>query len=171
MDQARTTAVVWFSITGHSQRVAKKLAEALNGDLIALHAPAYRPGVLGYMRAGFDSLRQKCDLAPQEFTSLEHYRHLVLCGPVWTSYPATPLRALLRSNIGLPPAVSLFLTSGGHSPAQKAFDTAEADLGRTLAATASLSNAAEQTETETDALNQFVSDVRAHGGTTLTPVS
>ena len=132
---APTTAIICYSRSGHSRRVAERLAHALDARLIELNAPVYK-GALGYMRAGFQSLRQTGHLAPQSFTTLEDFKRIVLCGPVWTSYPAIPLRALLRSDIPLPRSVSLFLTSGSHSPAQKAFDTAEADLGRPLTATA-----------------------------------
>ncbi|MEM9638505.1 MAG: hypothetical protein AAGA94_12725 [Pseudomonadota bacterium] len=161
MDQATTTAVVYFSLYGHSERAARKLAEALSADLIALRAPSYRRSVVGYIRAAVDSLRQKCDLPPQEFTSLKRYHRLVLCGPVWTSYPATPLRGLLRSDVELPAQIGLFLTSGGHSPSQKAFDTAEADLGRPLAATAALGNSVEGTVEEEAILTRFASDLDA----------
>lgn len=156
MDQAGKTAVVYFSVSEHSKRAAEKLAKALDGDLIALRAPSYRTGVLGYMRAGFDSLRQKCDLAPQDFSTLGDYDRLVLCGPLWTSYPATPLRALLKSDMDMPETIGLFLTSGSHSPAEKAFATAEADLGRPLVVTAELGNSIEDTDHEEEILKRFV---------------
>lgn len=162
MDHTSKTAVAYFSKSGHSERLAQKLAKDLDAELIAIHAPQYGPGVLGYIRAGFDSLRQKRDLAPQNFASLGGYSRLVLCGPVWTSYPATPLRALLSSKMALPQSVSLFLTSGGHSPATKAFDTATADLGRPLAARAVLGNADENTEREKDLISGFVSELNLH---------
>ncbi|GFE51843.1 hypothetical protein So717_35960 [Roseobacter cerasinus] len=169
MGQASKIAVVYFSMSGHSEKAAKDLAKNLAAELIAIHAPKYRPGLTGYIRAGLDSLRQKCDLAPQTFTTLAGYRCLVLCGPVWTSYPATPLRALLRSKIALPQSVSLFLTSGGHSPAQKAFDTAEADLGRPLTATAVLANTDEDTERGSDITSQFASQLKCRQVAELEP--
>lgn len=146
-------------MSGHTERLAHKLAKILDGELIAIHAPQYRPGIFGYIRAGFDSLRQKCKLAPQSFDALRSYDNLVLCGPIWTSYPATPLRALLSSKIDLPQSVSLFLTSGGHSPGIKAFETATADLGRPFAATAVLGNAEEDTEREKDVISGFVREL------------
>jgi len=86
------------------------------------------------MCAGYSSLRQTCALASQSFSSLSNYDRIILCGPVWTSYPAATLRGLLRSDITLPESVSLFLTSGGNSPAIKAFNAAQADMGHALVA-------------------------------------
>lgn len=157
------TGIVFFSMSGHSRRLASKLATALDAELIALQAPEYTPGVLGYLRAGFNSLRQKCDLAPQSFTSLAGFDCIVVCGPVWTSYPATPLRGLLRADIGLPDTVALFLTSGNQSSAEKAFGTAARDLGRPLAATAALANAAEGTAQEDRCIAHFVDALQGPG--------
>lgn len=156
MDHTNKTAVVYFSLTGHSQRVATRLARALGGELIALNAPSYRSGLFGYLHAGFDSVRKKCVLAPQSFTTLADFDRLVLCGPVWTSYPATPLRALLRSDIGLPASVSVFLTTGSQSSAENALAVAAQDLGRALAATEFLANSAEGTEQENTVFETFL---------------
>ncbi|WP_227269494.1 flavodoxin family protein [Roseobacter weihaiensis] len=161
MDRTNKTAVVYFSLTGHSQRLATRLARALGGELIALNAPSYRSGLLGYLHAGFDSVRKKCVLAPQRFTTLADFDRLVLCGPVWTSYPATPLRALLRSDIDLPASVNVFLTTGSQSSAEKALTVAEQDLGRALTATAFLVNSAEGTEQENTVVEAFLRTVGA----------
>ncbi len=161
MDQTHSnTGIVLYSRSGHSRRIARKLAEALDATVIELNAPDYN-GAFGYMRAGYDSLRQTCPLAPQSFTSLSDYDRIILCGPVWTSYPAAPLRGLLRSDIALPKSVSLFVTSGGHSPAIKAFNAAEADLGRALSAKASLGNSDEGTLQEDRILEAFLKELDA----------
>lgn len=159
-DAPQTTAIVTFSRSGHSRRIAERLACALHGTIIELNAPAY-DGPLGYLRAAINSLRQTCTLAPQTFTSLADYSRVVLCGPVWTSYPAIPLRGLLTSGIPLPPSVSLFLTRGGRPPAVKAFATAEADLGRPLTAVASLGNVDEGSPNEDRIVEAFLKELEA----------
>ncbi|NNE82115.1 MAG: hypothetical protein HKN18_17735 [Silicimonas sp.] len=159
-DAATKTAIVVYSRSGHSRRIARKLAEALDAIVIELNAPAYK-GAFGYMHAGFNSLKQSCALAPQKFDSLAKFGRLILCGPVWTSYPAIPLRGLLRSDIALPQSVSLFLTSGDSAPAVKAFKTAEADLGRPLTAKASLGNRDERTLKEDRKMGSFLKELEA----------
>lgn len=154
------TAVVVYSRTGHSRRVATRLATELGARLIELNAPTYGSGPLGYMRAGYDSLRQTSGLSTNDIPPMTEYTRVVLCGPVWTSYPATPLRAFLKNSKDLPNSVSLFLTNGDHSPARKAFETAEKDLGRSFAALGSLSNAKEGTQEEDRILNDFLRGVK-----------
>ena len=154
--------IVVYSRSGHSRRLAKKLADTLDATIIELNAPGYK-GAFGYMQAGYESLRQTCTLAPQSVTSLSDYDRIILCGPVWTSYPAAPLRGLLRSDITLPESVSLFLTSGGNSPAIKAFNAAEADMGHALVAKASLGNSEEGTLQEDRIMKAFLEELNAAG--------
>jgi hypothetical protein len=153
------TGIVYYSRSGRSERLATTLSNRLNGTLIEMLAPRYAPGIIGYMRAGYDSLRQKCVLEPQSFASLAKFDRVVICGPVWTSYPATPIRALLKSDVGLPQNVSLFLTSGSHSPAEKAWVVAAQDLGRFFLATAVLGNSLEGTDEGQRFIDQFVDDL------------
>lgn len=161
MDGASSrTAVVVYSRTGHSTRVARRLANAMSATLIELEAPAYGPGALGYMRAGFDSLRNAEGLPQRDIPSVSEFTSVVLCGPVWTSYPATPLRTFLRESRDLPRSISLFLTSGDHSPAGKAFATAEKDLGHAFRALASLPNAKEGTPEEDRIVEGFLRDMQ-----------
>lgn len=157
MSSSFKTGIVVYSRSGHSLRIAQKLAKALDGTVIELVAPKYG-GAVGYVRAGYHSLKQTCTLAQQSFDFLTEYDRIILCGPVWTSYPATPLRGLLLSG-KLSQPVSLFLTNGDHSPAQKAFDIGAADFGRPFVATASLANAFEETEQEDRIFKKFLNDL------------
>ncbi len=152
--------IAYYSRSGHSKRLAEKLAGELHTDLIAIAAPTYAAGILGYIRAGYDSLRQKGSLAPQAFASLAAYQHVILVGPVWTSYPAVPLRALMRSEDCLPQSVSVFLTSGGQSAEEKAFAAGVSDLGRPFVATGVLPNSAEGTEQEDRAIATFLPELK-----------
>ncbi|MFK7837430.1 MAG: flavodoxin family protein [Sulfitobacter sp.] len=155
------TAIIYYSRSGHSKRLAERLAREMNAELLEIVAPAYAGRLYGYARAGFDSLRQRKAGRPPPLPSLAEFDRIVLCGPVWTSYPAVPLRDLLRSGAIQPASVSLFLTSGAHSPASAAFDAAAADLGRSFAATASLPNSAENTAVEERLIAQFLADLEA----------
>ena len=162
MDRKATgTNVVFYSRSGHSKRLASRLAADLQTTTIELTAPAYEARFFGYARAGFDSLRQTHALGPQTITSLDACDHVVICGPVWTSYPAVPLRGVLRGGIRLPHLVSLFLTAGSQALAQKAIAVAQADLGRPFVATAALANADEGTAEEERLITTFLSDLLA----------
>jgi hypothetical protein len=148
------TLVICYSRTGHSERVATRLAERLGATVRPLKAPPYK-GAFGFLRAAIASLTQRHDLPPQDFGPLDQYKAVVICGPVWTSYPAAPLRALLKRASALPPAVGLFLTAGSESASEKALAIAEEDFGRAFSATAVLANPDEGSEVEDRKLMDF----------------
>lgn len=156
---AGATGIAVYSRTGHSKRVAERLAEALDATVIDIDAPAYGAGPVGYVRAAIDSLRQGDAKLKDGLPSLSGFQRVILCGPVWTSYPATPIRTVLRGRSDLPRSVSLFLTSGAHSPAEKAFKTAVRDLGHPLAAVASLPNGKAGSAEEDRIVEEFLKDL------------
>lgn len=120
--------VLYYSRTGTTAAVAKVLAGKLGADIAEIACPRYRLGWFRYLRAGYDSI--KGNLPPVEIPpiSFARYRMVVLGAPIWTSYPALPLRAFLsqHKDLGqygdLAGRVALFLTYGGHSPPQKAIE-------------------------------------------------
>jgi hypothetical protein len=133
----REHAVLCYSRDGHTDRLAKLLAEALDADIFRIVTRRYGGRRFGYLRAGFDSLTGRLpEIAPVQ--NLGRYASLSLGAPIWTSYPATPLRAYLAGHPQLPGAVGLFVSSGSRSPPEKAFAMARDLLGRPLAATLSV---------------------------------
>lgn len=153
------TGIIVYSRSGHSKRLADRLGRELNADVVEIAAPRYASAVIGYARAGFDSIRQNTSRHELQLASLSGFDRVVLCGPVWTSYPAVPLRALLRSDAGFPRVVGLFLTCGAQSAPGQAFAAAATDLGRPLAATAVLPNSAEDTDQEDAVIADFIRDL------------
>lgn len=133
----RKHAVVYYSRDGHTEGAARKLAMALDGDLIRLETDRYQQGVFGYLRAGFESVTGKLPDIPA-VESLASYASVSLGGPVWTSLPATPLRAFLAQHPPLPDAVGLFLSSGSDEEPVQALRTARKLLGHPFVATLSL---------------------------------
>lgn len=159
-DASPTTGIVFYSRTGHSARLAKRLCDASNGTLVEIFGTRYAGGLMGIARALVDSLRQKGGLTEQAFPKVSQYDRIVLCGPIWTSYPAVPLRDFMRAGLEMPRTVGLFLTCSSHASAEKAFAVAEADLGRSLATTRYLTNAAENTDEESRAIEAFLSELK-----------
>lgn len=156
---APNIAVVYYSKSGRSRSAAEKLAAALKADLCPLRIRRYGMPFLGYLRAGMDGLRQ---VQPQLQHPLPHIADrdaVVICGPIWTSYPATPLHSYLRQAEHLPPIVGLLLTCGDHSPPEKAYEMAEQVLGRHFVAKASIPNGLENTPEAQQTIKCFVTTI------------
>ncbi len=126
--QEAAFAVLYFSFSGHTEDLARSIAERLRADLFRFEAPRYTPGFLGYMRAGYDSLRQSRPEIRVPKVDFTRYHAVAIGGPIWTSYPSAPLRSLFDNPPALPEPLGLFLSCDDHSPPQKAYDLAEAAL-------------------------------------------
>ncbi|MEJ8561967.1 hypothetical protein QTO30_12570 [Yoonia sp. GPGPB17] len=136
-------AIVYYSKSGHSQLIAERLSTALGADVFALHTPRYGTPFFGYFRAGIDSLRRTRPPLAHPLPDIGGFDVAVLCGPIWTSYPAAPLISYMRQARNLPPVLGLMLTCGDHSPPEKAFAMAEVELGRGFQGKAAIGNSIE----------------------------
>ncbi|WP_425090793.1 flavodoxin family protein [Tropicimonas sp. S265A] len=152
-----TTLVLYYSLSGTTQSVARNIAQALDTDLATIRCARYRPGVLGYALAGFDSLRghlPEITLEPE--VSLEDYDRVVLGSPIWTSYLATPVRAALSNLAGWPRHVALFVTAGGQGEPDKALNQAESALSHPLDAQCRLTQSDLDSASDGGVLDRFV---------------
>lgn len=145
-------AIVYYSRDGHTDRLARKLAGTLDADLFRISTARYTGNTLGYLHAGFDSLIGRAPIiAP--IPNLSGYASVSLGAPIWTSYPATPLRAYLTSHPKLPDAIGMFTTSGGNASQDKAFSMARKLAGHPFVATLNIPDALGTPET-----NKRISD-------------
>lgn len=128
------TLIVTYSRTGTTRKLARAVADALYADSTEIRCDRYRPGLLRYLRAGYDSVRGNLPPIDVSPVQLQDYDLVLLAAPVWTSYPALPLRAFLDGKPDLPARVGLVLTFGGHSPVDKAVEHVQALLSQPLLA-------------------------------------
>lgn len=116
------TLIVFYSRTGATRDVAQELAQRLNADIAEITCRCFGLWPLGYLRAGFDSVRGKLppiDLPPIDFSS---YDFVLVGAPIWTSYPALPVRKFFSTATRLGAETGLFFTYEGHSPIEAALD-------------------------------------------------
>lgn len=143
--------VVTYSKTGHSRRVADRVAQGLGVTPLEVTTPRYTWPVLGYVAAGRDAMRgvaapihQTLDL-PSDGTVL-------LVGPVWAGTPAAPLVTVLDALAAGDQRVAVILTCGDPEEKTGPIDKVAARLGRPLVASLVISNEAQNTP---DGLNRF----------------
>ena len=116
------TLIVYYSRTGFTATIARALANRLDADTREIDCERYTGGILRYLLAGYESVRGKLpEIEITEFAA-EQYDLVLIGTPIWTSYPALPVRTFLNRKPDLPARVAVFLTHGGHSPAQTCID-------------------------------------------------
>ena len=105
--------IVYYSRTGHTEQVAKVLAEKLGADLEKIREKRSRLGFFGYWRSGREAMSGKLPaIEPVERDPAE-YDLVVLGSPVWASHPSTPMSAFLAASKGKLQRVACFVTLGG----------------------------------------------------------
>jgi hypothetical protein len=104
--------VVYYSRTGNTARVATQIASRLDADLEEIRELADRRGALGYLRAGYDSMRELASeiAAPQKNPA--DYAVLIVGSPVWGWKMTPAVRAYLRRVKNQIGSVAFFVTSG-----------------------------------------------------------
>ncbi len=108
----RRMLVVFYSLTGNTEKVAKDLAQRLDADIESIHDTQHGVGWLSNLRAGMDAWRQKPAVigAPQRDPA--DYELTLIGTPVW-SWQVTPgVRAYLQQTRGKLRKVAFFITSG-----------------------------------------------------------
>ncbi|MDY0294966.1 MAG: hypothetical protein RBQ71_04075 [Acholeplasmataceae bacterium] len=89
--------VIYFTRTGHSKRVAEKIAKALDANLIEIDDHKNWKGFFGYLRAGYYSMSNK----QVEITlnnTLDSNQHMNVVAPLWAGGVAPAVRTFLRMN-------------------------------------------------------------------------
>jgi len=131
----RRTLIIYFTRTGRTKRLAEHLARELNADIEKIRCPRYRLGLFGwwrYLMAGYNSVRGRLPRIRKLKADPMAYDLVLLGTPIWTSYPSLPMRSLLRKRPDLPARIAAFVTYGGQSEPDKAFDMMADLLGRPI---------------------------------------
>lgn len=121
--------VVYYSRTGHTEQVAKALAEKLGADLEPIREARSRKGFWQYLSSAREALTGK----PASIEPVRHdpaaYDMVILGSPVWASHPSTPVSAYLAANRDKLKALACFVTLGG-SGAEKTLARMEQAAGK-----------------------------------------
>lgn len=152
--------ILYYSLTGTTAEVANALGTALSADVEVINCSRYQTGWFGYVRAGYDSIRGRLPLIDVPDLSFEDYDLVILGSPIWTSYPALPLRSLLAQKPHLPGRIALFLTYGGHSIAEEAVNTVNALLPVPLEASLEIPHDQVVDGQYSDAVDGFVEKIK-----------
>jgi len=156
--------IVYYSRTGHTEQVAKALAEKLGANIEKIRDKRSRRGLLGYWRSGREAMRGIVpDIEPVEHDPAGY--DLVLLGsPVWASNPSSPMRAFLAANKSKLKAIACFVTLGG-SGAEKTLTRLADATGKPAVATFSATERQLKTGAWKDGMERFAEAVAGqHGG-------
>jgi flavodoxin len=105
--------IVFYSRTGNSKFVAKKVASELGADIEEVVDLKNRRGWIGFIRAGYDATRGKETKIEKTQKSPMEYDLIVVGTPVWNSRLTPAIRTYLKENDLSQKRVALFSTNEG----------------------------------------------------------
>ncbi len=112
------TLVVFFSRTGHTRRIAERLARALGADLDVIREARSRLGLGGYLRSGYEATFKRESAIEPTGLDPAGYDLVIIGTPVWNYSLSSPVRAYLHQHRDVFKAVAFFLTEGGTGQAR-----------------------------------------------------
>jgi multimeric flavodoxin WrbA len=112
MNPSKPVLVVYYSLTGNTERVAKDLARRLDADVENIHDKRHRRGMLGGFFAALDAWRQVPAAIDTPRYDPSQYRIVLIGTPVWLGQMTPAVRAYLQRESSGFKAVGFFMTSG-----------------------------------------------------------
>ena len=112
MTTGKRMLVMYYSLSGNTERVARDIATRLGADIEKIGDLGNRRGILGYLRAAADSIRER----PAQLADIGKHAHeyaLTIVGtPIWAGKITPAVRAYLQTIRGRCNGIAFFTTSG-----------------------------------------------------------
>jgi flavodoxin len=106
------TLVVYYSRTGNTKMIAESLAESLNCDIEEIQDTEKRSGIIGYIKSGYETSRDKLPKIKEPKYDPSQYDLLIVGTPVWAGKMSVPLKSYLKMNKDKIPSLACFCTAG-----------------------------------------------------------
>ncbi|MBM3199816.1 hypothetical protein FJZ53_02675 [Candidatus Woesearchaeota archaeon] len=106
--------ILYYSRTGNTANVAEVIHKSTKSDIEEVKDRADRSGVIGYIKAGKDTIfGAEADIEGIK-SDINNYGSIFIGGPVWVMKPATPVTTLIKRLDLKNKQVVLFVTCGGN---------------------------------------------------------
>lgn len=120
------SAIVYYSLSGKTKRLAKDIAEQLKCEIIEISEEKSRKGFIGFMKSGYQAATKK---TPKIKTnqSIEKFDMIILATPVWAGTMSSPMRSFITENKGIlaDKKVAFVSTHGAKDPQRTFVDMQE----------------------------------------------
>jgi flavodoxin len=90
-------AVVFYSKSGKSKKVAEILAKKLGADLKEIVSLQKRNGIIGFIKSGYEAAKKKYARIGIVFDNAESYDLCFIVGPVWAGNMSSPIRTFITN--------------------------------------------------------------------------
>jgi len=105
--------VTYYSRSGNTRKVAKKIASTLKCDIEEIHSKKDFSGPVGLLRLGYYALMKKSAVLKPCENDPRDYDLVIIGTPIWGGRPSLPIITYLRENKEKFKKVAFFCTYSG----------------------------------------------------------
>ena len=106
------TLIVYYSLSGHTHKIAEEIAKGLGADYEQLKDLQPRAGLLGSLKTIYQTVfSRECQLKPIS-NNLDDYELIVIGGPVWIGNISSPVRSFIAKHKEQLNKLAFFCTEG-----------------------------------------------------------
>lgn len=105
--------VVFYSLSGKTEIVAKTIAKELKADHCRVEEIRKRNRFLAYLTGSFAAMRDKCSEIKPVALNVHDYDLILLGSPIWASKPVPAINAFISNTDFKNKEVIAFFTMGG----------------------------------------------------------
>lgn len=107
------TLLVYYSRTGITKGIAEEISKSIDCDVEEIVDKEKRTGIIGYIKSGYETARNKLPDIEAPKYDLSKYDLLIIGTPVWAGKMSVPVKAYLEQNMDKIPNLACFCTCGG----------------------------------------------------------
>lgn len=148
------TLVIYFSRTGHTQKIAEAIAANYGSDIEQIREVNDRFGVSKYLAAGRDAIFKRLGSIQPTDKDPAQYDLIILGTPIWAWNVTPPMRAYIAGHKSKLNQVAFFCTEGG-AGGKRAFRQMADLIGKQPVATLEVTESDLKTGVDKEKLNTF----------------
>lgn len=148
------TLVVYYSLTGHTQGIAERIAAECEAEIEQIKDVKTRTGAWAMLSSGREALFNRPALTQPTEKDPAKYDLVILGTPVWAWNMSSPMRAYITQHSSKFDRVAFFCTMGG-SGSDRTFGNMSDLIGKQPIATLEITETDLKTGSDGEKLKQF----------------
>ena len=102
---------MYFTRSGHTERVVKKIQESVGGDVELITESVNRKGIVGWIKTGGSNSKREVGPIGETQYDPEDYELVILASPIWAGTVSSPMRGYITKNRDKLSRTAVFLSN------------------------------------------------------------
>ena len=107
--------IVYFTRSGNTEKVVKKIQESFKGDIELIEEPVSRKGIIGWLKSGSGNSKREVAEIKESLYNPAEYDLVILASPIWAGTVSSPMRSYIMKNRSKLERTAVFLTNDSGS--------------------------------------------------------